>query len=281
MRSYKEILKDEIIMKNRYDGWTATGMEEKLKEIEIKENKVSGESDFYILQHDGCRLGNFIQTTPLIRALYENNKSRGNNSKIPVLFQTEYVKQCYIKSPYIEPISSPKGKLLYSTLNLSKNNIKDSQYIQKIVLGYTTEYKPFIDEYKNFSGNYGVFINGSGSENPSYLDRKLVDKTFQQVIQDNSPIPVIGLGSLEDKKRNIFPGVYGDIHLALDIINGAKWVITNATGFFHVAGALNKTQLALWKDCQRPRNENLNELCTYSSKGNWESDIINFLNVNK
>ncbi len=37
MRSYKEILKDEIIMKNRYDGWTAIGMEEKLQEIEIKE----------------------------------------------------------------------------------------------------------------------------------------------------------------------------------------------------------------------------------------------------
>ena len=39
MRSYKEILKDEIIMKNRYDGWTVKGMEEKLKEIEEKEKK--------------------------------------------------------------------------------------------------------------------------------------------------------------------------------------------------------------------------------------------------
>jgi hypothetical protein len=238
--------------------------------------------DFYILQHDNCRLGNFIQTTPLIRAIYENYKSQGITSKIPVLFQTEYVKQCYIKSPFIEHISSPRGKLLYSTENLSPtNNIKDSQYIQNQALGYTTEYKPFIDEYTNFSGNYGVFINGSGSENVSYLNRKLVDEKFQKIVQKHSHNPVIGLGSLEDKKRNIFPGVYGNIHLALDIINGAKWVITNATGFFHVAGALNKIQLVLWKDCQRPRNENLNEYCTYSSKDNWEKDIINFLNKNK
>tara|TARA_R100000951_G_scaffold97846_3_gene87633 strand:- start:836 stop:994 length:159 start_codon:yes stop_codon:yes gene_type:complete len=39
MRSYKEILKDELVMKNRYDGWTVKGMEEKLKEIEEKEKK--------------------------------------------------------------------------------------------------------------------------------------------------------------------------------------------------------------------------------------------------
>lgn len=235
-------------------------------------------NDFYILQHDNCRLGNFIQTTPLIRALYENYKSNGNNVKIPVLFQTEYVKQCYINSPYIEHINQPRGKLLYSTEDLSPNNIKDSHYIQNKVLGYVTEYKPFIDIYTNFTGNYGVFINGSGNENPSYLNRKLVDPLFQKIIQKNSNIPVIGLGSMEDRKRNIFPGIYGDIHLALDVINGAKWVITNATGFFHVAGALNKVQLALWKDCQRPRNENLNELCTYSSKDNWENDILEFLN---
>lgn len=243
--------------------------------------------DFYILQHDDCRLGNFIQATPLIRAIYESYKSQGKTSKIPVLFQTEYVKQCYIKSPFIEHIQEPRGSLLYSTGDLAHMSglewamgIKDSHYIQKKILGHITDYKPFIDQYKNFSGNYGVFINGSGSENPSYLDQKLVDKSFQKTIQKHSSNPIIGLGSLEDKKRNIFPGVYGDIHLALDIINGAKWVITNATGFFHVAGALNKIQLALWKNCQRPRNENLNELCTYSPKNNWENDIIKFLNIN-
>jgi len=39
MKSYKEILKDELIMKNYYDGWTVKGMEEKLQEIEEKEEK--------------------------------------------------------------------------------------------------------------------------------------------------------------------------------------------------------------------------------------------------
>lgn len=238
--------------------------------------------DFYILQDDNCRLGNFIQTTPLIRAIYENNKSQGKTSKIPVHFQTEYVKQCYINSPYIEIIEKPRGVLLYSTSDLSPIvGIKDSSYIQNKILGYTTDYLPFIDEYTNFKGDYGVFINGSGSEVGSYLNRKLVGEDTQNFLKSSTNTPIIGLGSLNDQKRNIFPGVYGDVHLALNILNGAKWVITNATGFFHAAGALNKNQLALWKDCQRPRNENMNIYCTYSSKGNWEDDISNFLNNQK
>lgn len=231
-------------------------------------------TDFYILQHDHCRLGNFIQTTPLIKELYNKYQD-----KIPVLFQTEYVKQCYINSPYIEIIHEPRGTLLYSTHILSPTpNIKDSDFIQQYAIGYVSTCKPFIDTYNNIYGNYGVFINGSGSERQAYLDMKLVDNNTQKIIQEHADIPVIGLGSENDRSRNIFPGVYGDIHLALDIINGAKWVITNATGFFHVAGALNKQQLALWKHCQRPRNENHNEHCIYSSYGNWANDIINFLN---
>jgi hypothetical protein len=229
-------------------------------------------NDFYIEQHDHARLGNFIQCTPMIRALYEKY-----NTKIKVIFQTEYVKQCYINSPYIEIIDQPIGKCLYTTRDLSPTNIKDSTYIQTKVLGYVSEYLPFIDEYDNFKGNYGVFINGAGSEVQSYLDRKLVSFETQKHVKEHSKIPIIGLGSLMDQPRNIFPGVYGDIPLTLDILNGAKWIITNATGFFHAAGALKKTQLALWKDCQRPRNENLNQKCVYSNKNNWETDITNFL----
>lgn len=231
--------------------------------------------DFYIEQHDNARLGNFIQATPMIRELYETYQQ-----KISVLFQTEYVKQCYINSPYIKIIDKPQGSLLYTTRNRSKNNTKDSIHIQQSVLGYVSDKQPFIDVYNNFSGTYGVFINGAGNESPAYLNMKLVDTSTQEIIKRYSKIPVIGLGSLNDQKRNIFPGVYGDIPLTLDILNGASWVITNATGFYHAAGALNKIQLALWKNCQRPRNENVNVHCIHSSYGNWKQDILNFLNMN-
>ena len=39
MKSYKDILKIELVMKNYYDGWTIKGMRKKLKEIEEKEKK--------------------------------------------------------------------------------------------------------------------------------------------------------------------------------------------------------------------------------------------------
>lgn len=39
MKSYKDILKIELVMKNYYDGWTIKGMRKKLKEIEEKEKQ--------------------------------------------------------------------------------------------------------------------------------------------------------------------------------------------------------------------------------------------------
>lgn len=39
MKSYKGILKIELVMKNYYDGWTIKGMRKKLKEIEEKEKQ--------------------------------------------------------------------------------------------------------------------------------------------------------------------------------------------------------------------------------------------------
>ena len=39
MKSYKDILKIELVMENYYDGWTIKGMRKKLKEIEEKEKQ--------------------------------------------------------------------------------------------------------------------------------------------------------------------------------------------------------------------------------------------------
>ena len=33
-KSYKQVLKEELVHKNYYDGWTVKGMEEKLKQLE-------------------------------------------------------------------------------------------------------------------------------------------------------------------------------------------------------------------------------------------------------
>lgn len=235
-------------------------------------NKVN----FYVEQHEHFALGNFIACTPTIKALYERYQQR-----IPVLFKTEYVKQCYMNSTYIEIIDEPGGRrrLFGSDLICRANTMTDYDFIAKHIVGLTVQ-QPFIDEYALSKplGPYGVFINGSGSEAQHYLDRKLIPLDVQAVVRDNSKIPVIGVGSLNDAERNIFAGYYGDIRQALAIINGAEWVISNVTGFYHAAGAMHKRQLVLWKDCLWPRCSNISPYAERSTAGNWANDIIKFLN---
>jgi len=233
--------------------------------------------DFYILQDKGFALGNFVNCTPTIRHLFEVH-----GQKIPVLFQTEYVAECYKNSPYIKRITKPQGfKLFGSDMINRANTCKDSEFISINILGLKTAFKPFIDNVVPVPDDYGVFVNGSGSEEQSYLEKKLVPFEIQEVIKYNSTIPVFGTGSLNDQNRNIFEGSFGNIRESLSLIAGAKWIITNATGFYHVAGAMEKNQLALWKDCLRPRNENRNENAIIANQNDWSEAIIEFLKSNK
>lgn len=228
----------------------------------------------YIRDTEGYGLGNFISCTPVIRELYEQNKE-----KVRVYFTSDYIKECYKNSPYIETLEEPQGRMLFQTSLKCKTNImRDIDFIQDVVLGYRVKWDTFIDDVEPIEGEYGVFVNGAGSEADYYLDQKLIDEQTQQIIKEQSKIKVFGIGSINDKERNIFEGSYGDIRECLRYIKGAKWVISNVTGFYHVAGAYKKRQLVLWKDCLYPRNENMNTNAVVSHKGNWVNDIKDFLN---
>jgi len=230
--------------------------------------------NFYVHQDPGFALGNFINLTPTIRELYEKHAQR-----IPVFFGTEYVRQCYIECEFIEIIDEPRGDLLMSSNMINKRNDKpDIVFIAEKIIGSMARFQPFIDQPKPFNNSeYGVFINGAGSENPEYLERKLIPESVQMAVKENSKIPVYGTGSLKDLNRNVFQGYFGNIRDSLALINGASWVITNATGMYHAAGAMEKKQLALWKQCRRPRNENLNENSIIAMPNQWNNQIINFL----
>lgn len=231
--------------------------------------------DFYVEQHEGFALGNFVNCTPTIKDLFERFKR-----PIPVLFRTDYVKECYKFSPYIKHIDEPFGNRLFgSDLINRRNDMPDAQYIAYQVLGRMPHSEPFIDEVKpaEMKSAYGVFVNGAGVERRDYLERKLVSQSFQRLIATHCDIPVIGTGSFNDQGRNIFHGSYGNIRRSLELIAGAKWVITNATGFYHVAGAMGKRQLALWKACQLPRNQNMNSLQEIVMRDQWNNGIKSFL----
>ena len=232
--------------------------------------------NFYVEQSQGFGLGNFINCTPTIKALYKEH-----GEKIPVLFRQDYVKQCYINSPYIEIIESGRlrSRLFGSDMINRRNDCRDSDFIEINVLGATCLEDTFIDEVEPYKHGepYGLFINGAGNHSEEYLQRKIVDLDTQQLIQELSPITVLGTGSEADAENNMFYGSYGDIRESLAMVAGASWVITNATGFYHVAGAYKKVQLCLWKDCKRPRNENINEFCINANHNEWKQKIIQFL----
>jgi hypothetical protein len=243
-------------------------------------------NNFYVEQHAGFALGNFVALTPTIRFL-----SMYFNQKIKVKFNTEYVKQCYLDCSFIEIIDEiplNHKRLFGSEMICRKNDKTDYEFVFENVLemlniehNYTMP-SPYVDKPTLYSkeAKYGVFINGSGSEADEYLDRKLIPNYFQSIIMENSKIPVIGTGSINDKERNIFSGPYGDIRKSLALINGAQWVISNVTGFYHVAGAMQKKQLVLRKNCLFPRCQNINFNSITSHKENWERSILEFLENN-
>lgn len=226
-------------------------------------------SQFYVEQHKNFGLGNFINCTPTIRGLYHHH------GKVNVLFQSEYVKQCYLESEMINIIEEPTGKRLFGSEMINQKK-PDYIYIQEQILG-TTGWQPFIDKCYSIGGDYGVFINGSGNQSKAYCDAKCVGEDVQELIQRLSPVKVIGVGSNEDKDRNIFDGYYGNIRDALSYIRGARFVISNDTGLYHAAGVFKKEQLVLWKNTNLEKNRNTNAKCVYAKQHQWKESIQRFL----
>lgn len=231
--------------------------------------------EFYSEQISDFGLGNFISITPTLKELSKTHK-------VVVWFANKTYEQCFIDCPWMTITQEKRVQpaIHSGTVNFA-NKEPDWQYCWRMVFGNdNVTQTPYIDipEIENpIKGEYGVFINGSGSERQGYLDMKLVDDDTQELIQDLSTIPVYGVGGLNDMERNRFDGYYGDIRLALRIIADAEWVITNVTGLYHAAGAMNKKQLVLWKDCLTPKNINMNNNCVTAHKDEWVEKIKEFL----
>lgn len=236
--------------------------------------------EFYTEQIKDFGLGNFISITPTLKELSKTHE-------VIVWFANKHFEKCYIDCEWmtITQDKRPQPPINSGTTNFS-NQEPDWKYCWNKVFGNReVTQDSYIDipkEIENpIKGKYGIFINGAGSERQGYIDMKSIDVETQEHIKELSTIPVYSIGSLDDEKRNIFDGYYGDIRLALRILDDAEWVITNVTGFYHAAGAMNKKQLVLWKDCLTPKNINLNDKCVYTYKEHWKEDIIKFLDGNK
>jgi hypothetical protein len=234
---------------------------------------------FYVHQHPNFALGNFINCTPTLRFLSEKW-----GAPIPVLFDTEYVKQCFLDCPFIEIIDAPRGKRLFgSELKAPKRSRwMDCEYIFRQVTGrrWTPEWHTYVDSIDGVSGHdYIVLINGSGSERLEYVASKDVGEGPYLAAFDFGICAFVG--SKEDRARNPWsiraaPTSVGDIRKALNIIAGAGAVIANDTGLAHAAGAMNKPLLVLWKNTPFPRCSNPGHRTQYAFD-NHEQAVSDFL----
>lgn len=234
----------------------------------------------WILQDKNYALGNFINITPVIKYLYITS-----GHKVPVYFETEYVKQCYEKSKYITILDEkPKTKPYASSSMINKkNDLPDYQYAFQLATGltYIDFYKPFIDEYTYplipFE-KYVLIMNGTGSQDTNYISLKDpgtdIYKTIITDLKEKNH-NIVFTGSNEDLKRmeDLKPlfdiCITNNIKASLDVIYAADMIITNDTGLAHAAGCLNKKQFVMWKDTKFTKNMNSGKYTTYSQKNDW------------
>lgn len=233
--------------------------------------------DFYVYQHPSYALGNFVNCTPAILRLYEMYKK-----PIPVMFGTRYVAEAYEGSEYITHISNPKGRSLFgSDLICRENTMPDYEYIQMKILGkpysnvgfipVNEKYRRQFDDFK-----YVAMACGSGSDREDYVQGKTPDKNILLKEVELSQIPVIFVGSEMDYERMKEVAdacairCIGNIQECIACIDGADSFIGNDTGFAHVAGVLKKPMKVYWKDTKFPKNANTNLNCEYIFKDKWK-----------
>jgi hypothetical protein len=215
---------------------------------------------YYVEQHPSFALGNFINCTPTLRWLAERD-----GRPVPVLFHTDYVRQCFLDCPFIEEIEIPVGRRLFGSELICKRNTEaDYAYIFRTITGqaWTGKYHTYVDQPgERVRFPIPVIVNGSGSEREGYVASK--DVGHEPFLAAGSSLFV---GSEADLARNPWATSHhvGNIRTALAYIADAPCIIANDTGLAHAAAAMNKPLLVLWKDTPFPRCGNPGKHTEYS-----------------
>ena len=240
----------------------------------------------FIKQVKEFGLGNFIMLTPAIAYL-----AAKHSQAIDVLFESEYVKQCYLEAPQINIVSVSNSEPIVTSASVN-SRIPDYEFnFQNLIKkNWTPSYHTFIDtpdfsdKPRIFHQKYIVLINGCA---PGFWQgKKEIDEKTFHFIRKQTSLPLVFIGSSSDLIQNcpwihrVTDHVYlNNIRQCLSIIHGAHRVISNDTGLAHAAGAMNKDTLILWKDTPFIKNQNPGRNTFYASKNDWKSHIAAFLNA--
>jgi len=213
-------------------------------------------------QEAGFGLGNFVMATPALRNL-------GAKKPVNVYFSDKNIETLYKKCPFINILGvDPKTKAFATTSTGKKNRRSretDSQSLFRVTVSrdITKMGSTYVDyeitkKLKKIKGKKYIAVFHGCLGDIYRTAKDLGSKTRQYIINSIASanhIPVL-LGSKRDirvfwhtNKLQRCLNYLGELSLkdSVSILGQCDYFISNDTGLYHVAGALDMTGLVLWK----------------------------------
>lgn len=235
-------------------------------------------------QTKGWGMGNFINITPSIYMLYLARKQ----APVPLYFEEPYLKdlvndwmltKIINEAPHTPPTVDSKWA--------NKWNGKDPDY--RCIFNYVNQ--NFIDTIQKVETycdpvsppllhtDYVCFIRGSIKGREQEKDPG--EDIYYHAIRKCTEIGLkcVYVGVVYDYQRwgidfvNSFFSILDNLRAEMSYIMGAKFIVTNDTGLYHVGGAYQKEGFVMWKDTDPLKNATPNPNYFISHKGNWFKDF--------
>jgi ADP-heptose:LPS heptosyltransferase len=214
-------------------------------------------------QRESYGLGNFVMATPALETI------AGDIGTITVYFETTSIADLYKKCHFIKPVTKrPLGTKIGATKGLKRlKNESETQAYYRTMTGKSANLPPtYVDRsIKDPLKDHVAVFHGCLGD--TYLNKKNLGKVIRQLILDEirkrGKHPVI-LGNQRDKEKfwheNNLIGCkdhLGKLSLkgSVDMLSRCEYFISNDTGLYHVAGALNKPGMVIWHRTDLTKNK--------------------------
>lgn len=227
----------------------------------------------WVLQDKDYGLGNFTNLTPTI---YWLSVTRGK--KVDVYFESDYVKEVFKNSRYISVLNKrPDSDPLFSS-SLINQEIPDSQFVfNEVIGGGWMSPKTFAPKRKTV-----CIMNGCANDAKRAFKNPGAE-AYNDIISMIPPeYDIFFVGSQRDlhysNKINAHEFIIDKIPLIQHLISTCDFVVSNDTGWYHVAGAYQKKGFIMWKHTKFMKNKSPNGNFFYSFNGNWVTDFKKWVN---
>ena len=246
--------------------------------------------EYFVHQRYDYGVGNFINCTPTIKTLATHFKC-----KVPVLFDSPHVGDMFKECEFIENINKnqTKNKKKILSSDMVNQKISDWEHQHQMVCekldinpaGIPHTYVDTNSKPEEIPKRpYCVIVRGVAPGGaPFWIPKKDPgDEIYKKIIEDiEDKYQVVFIGSSSDYKffikrmKNWVSNpiiILNDIRKSLGALSHSDLIISNDTGMYHAAGALNKKIFVLWKDTNFNKNKSPGKKCIFSHKKTWWED---------